>query len=665
MQIEGAGFPTRGLSINAAIILSLLAVAAVLACLTLARLVPPADWPMLLRPLDLDDTRLLLARESHLPRIVVGLLAGAGLALAGVIFQNVLRNPLAEPTTLGVSAGAQLALVAATLWYPDIARHAGAEGVAFLGATIAMLLVFLIGRGGASSPTRMIVAGIFVSLYAGALSGVLVLFNSHYLTGIFLWSSGSLIQNGWNIAIGLAGRMALACVLAALLVRPLSLLSLGDASARALGVVVGPMRMAALALAVGLTASIVSMAGMIAFIGLAAPAIGRAAGARSVAAQLCAAPLIGAGLLGVTDQLVQLAPFAREIPTGAASALIGAPLMLWLLPRLSPSSLSAPQPVESGARIEHPLPPLALAALATLALLWAALALGPGPEGWTWLRGAALTEMLPWRWPRVLAAGMAGALLAASGAIIQRITANPLASPEILGISSGAALGLIVVLFLMPAPPPQIQLAATAIGAGLTMAVIMSMVRRGLGPDRLLLVGIAAGTMFSALATVLMASGDPRMGRMLGWMAGSTYAVTSDSAIVSAIIGAVLLAVLPLALRPLGILPLGDGVARAVGIPVVRMRLWLLGLTACATAAAVLTVGPLTFVGLLAPHLARLLGFQRPASHLSASVLVGVATMVAADWLGRSVIFPYQIPAGLFATFLAGPFFLLLLRRQR
>ncbi|RJE85864.1 Fe(3+)-hydroxamate ABC transporter permease FhuB [Paracoccus onubensis] len=665
MQADSADLPSSGLALPGAIALSLFAAVAALAWITLARLLPPADWALLLSPAGLEDPQLLLARDSHLPRIAVSLLTGAGLALAGVIFQNVLRNPLAEPTTLGVSAGAQLALVAATLWDPGIARHAGSEGIAFLGAVAAMLLVLLIGHSRTQSPTRMIVAGIFVSLYAGAVSGVLVLFNSHYLTGVFLWSSGSLIQNGWENALGLAWRMALFGIAAAALVRPLGILSLGDESARALGINVPLARTAALVLAVGLTASTVSMAGMIAFIGLAAPAIARSAGARGVAAQLCIAPLIGAGLLGVTDQLVQLLPLPREIPTGAAAALIGAPLLLWLLPRLSPSSVAASQPVGNPTRIARPLMPLILAGIALAGLVWMALTLGRGPSGWLWLGGTELAQMLHWRWPRVLAAGMAGAMLAAAGAVIQRITLNPLASPEILGISSGAALGLIVALFLSPAPSPQLQFLATAAGAGLTMTVILSMVRRGVGPDRLLLVGIAAGTMFSALAAVLMASGDPRMGRMLGWMAGSTYGVSGSGAVMTAIIGCLVLAALPLALRPLGILPLGDGVAHSVGIPVARMRLWLLMLTACATAAATLTVGPLSFVGLMAPHLARLIGFQRPGSHLAASVLAGSAIMIAADWLGRSVIFPYQIPAGLFASFLAGPFFLVLLRRQR
>lgn len=650
---------------NTAIVLMLAMLALVLGSITLSWLVPPVDWLSLFRQPALSDIQAMLARESHLPRMAVSLIAGAGLALAGVILQNVLRNPLAEPATLGVSAGAQLSLVAVTLWYPGLMGTFGADGVALLGAAAAMLLVLAIGWGRALSPTRMIVAGVFVSLYAGAAAGVLVMFNQHYLTGVFLWSSGSLVQNGWEAALGLAVRTGIAVVLAALLVRPLALMSLGDDGARALGVRVSAVRLAALALATGLSASIVSAVGMIAFIGLAAPAIARAAGARSVSSQIRTAPLIGAGLLCVTDQLVQLAPFAREIPTGAATALIGAPLLLWLLPRLRATSVPSTQPVQAEARLLRPAPLLLAGCAFAAFVVLCALSFGPGPDGWVWVIGSALTDMLPWRWPRVLAAAVAGGALAAAGAVMQRMTSNPLASPEILGISSGAALGLIALLFLMPAPSQYWQLAATASGAALALAAILTVGRRsGFAPERLLLVGIAFGTLLSALAAVLMASGDPRMATLLGWMAGSTYAVTPGRAAVTATVGLVLLALLPLAIRPLGILPMGDSLASSLGMGVKRVRNGLLVLTACLTATATLTVGPLTFVGLLAPHLARLAGFQLPGPHLAASVLAGASIMTAADWLGRSVIFPYQIPAGLFASFLAGPFFLLLLRRQ-
>lgn len=660
-QPDGRPRPGR----NLLLVIGLAVLGAILSVAVLDRLLPVAQWGRLLDAAAHDEIAVMLARDSFFPRMAVSLLAGAGLALAGVLSQAVLRNPLAEPSTLGVAAGAQLALVVATLWYPAIAGTIGAEGVAFVGALAALFLVAAVGWSRQFSPARIIIAGVFVGLYAGAAAGVLVLFNQHYLTGVFLWGSGSLVQNGWQVPGGLLFRLVLAGALAALLFRPLRLLSIGDESARSLGVGVVPLRGAALLVATGLSAGIVSAVGMVAFVGLAAPAIVRAAGARTMAGQLLAAPLVGAGLLWVTDQMVQLAPFPREIPTGAATALLGAPLLLWLLPRMATENLPQTQSHKSSRRLRRPVSVLAVMFVLVALLAMAALAFGRGPAGWSWLTGQALLDMLPWRWPRVISSGMAGAMLAAAGAAIQRMTGNPLASPEILGISSGAALGLIVLLLLVPAPSQPWLFGATASGAFLSLLVILATGRRaGFAPDRLLLVGIAAGTLLSALAAVLMASGDPRMAMLLGWMAGSTYAVTETRALGTAGAGLILLILLALAVRPLGILPLGEGLASSLGMRVAAMRLALLAVIAALTAAATLAVGPLTFVGLLAPHLTRLAGFHRAAGHLVASVLAGAAIMIAADWAGRTAIFPYQIPAGLFASFLAGPFFLFLLRRE-
>jgi iron complex transport system permease protein len=119
----------------------------------------------------------------------------------------------------------------------------------------------------------------------------------------------------------------------------------------------------------------------------------------------------------------------------------------------------------------------------------------------------------------------------------------------------------------------------------------------------------------------------------------------------------------PFAARWLEILPLGTSSARAVGLNVGVARLMLLLLTALATAAATLVVGPLSFVGLMAPHMARLLGLQRPMVQLFGAAIIGALLMVTADWLGRSILFPWQIPAGLVATLIGAPYLLWQFRR--
>ena len=163
---------------------------------------------------------------------------------------------------------------------------------------------------------------------------------------------------------------------------------------------------------------------------------------------------------------------------------------------------------------------------------------------------------------------------------------------------------------------------------------------------------------------MLQASGDPRMAKILTWISGSTYNATGSQVVWSGISMLVLLAMVPLCRRWMTILPLGGETARAVGMALTPARVALLLLAACLTAVATLTIGPLSFVGLMAPHIARMMGFRRTMPHIVMSALTGGMMLVFADWCGRMVLFPYQIPAGLLSTFIGAPYFIYLLRKQ-
>lgn len=259
--------------------------------------------------------------------------------------------------------------------------------------------------------------------------------------------------------------------------------------------------------------------------------------------------------------------------------------------------------------------------------------------------------------PRTMAALAAGALLSAAGIIMQRLTSNPLASPEILGVSSGASLGVILLLFVVPAPAIGAQLGAGALGALAILASIVFLGRKAsFAPESMLLIGIAVGTLFSAVSALLMVSGDPRMSALLAWLSGSTYGMTPTRATILLTGCLALLATIPVFARWLAVLPLGAGMSRAVGLHLSLSRFMLLLLAALMTSAATLAIGPLTFVGLLAPHMATRAGFQRPLSQCYAAAAMGALIMVTADWLGRNLIFPYEIPAGLLAAFIGAPY---------
>jgi len=629
---------------------------------------PPALWWQAVTAPAGDDIRQAVFGLALLPRAAVAVLAGAALGLAGALCQHALRNPLAEPTVLGVSAGAQLALIVATLWLPG-ALAWGSGPPAFAGAALAALLVLALARRGGASPAGIVLAGLVLGLYGSSLAALAVMFHRDYLTDILLWQAGALDQTGWEASAYLAPRLALGLLGAALLARPLELLGLADAGARALGLRLGLLRGASFLLAAGLAATVVAAVGVVGFVGLIAPHLARAAGARRLRQRLVWSPLAGAGLLFATDQILQAAPGLAVIPTGAASSILSLPLLLWLLRRLGASGERPVPAAEPVIRRPWPATMAACAAAALAVVAVAALFLGRGEQGWEWLPAGDAGLVLGWRWPRLLGVLSAGALVAVAGFLLQRTTGNAMASPELLGVSQGAALGVTLMAVAVPASGEAAALLAAGLGALAALAFLAGTAlsgRLGAGSaERILLAGATLGNLYSGLAVLLLAMAGPRAMALLGWMSGSAAHLTPALALTAACCAALLLSAGAASRRWLAILPLGASTATGLGLPPGPGRLVLLGLAALATAVATVLVGPLSFIGLLAPRFALLAGWRRPVETMLAAAAAGALLLAVADWGGRNLIYPWSLPAGLVATVIGCPVVLWLLCRGR
>ena len=619
----------------------------------------PALPTLLSEPEQLSLDALLL-KTSVLPRLFMAMLAGGVLAVCGVLLQQLTRNPLAADNTLAVSSGAQIALLIVTLFAPKLMLWR-ADVWAFLGALASMALVLTLSYKNGLHPVRMILAGLILNLYLGGISMTLMLFYSEEARGIMQWSSGSLVQDGWQDVHSLALRAGLVFVAIAVLARPLSMLSLGDEQAQSLGVPVMPLRLCGLVLAAFLCASVVSMVGMMGFAGLAAAAVSKHLGLRSFRAQSLAAFAIGALLLLLTDTALQILALRTGwlLSTGAVTAFIGAPLLLWLIFRALPKPLV--QEHKDYAHITpFSRPTIAIMMVLALTVLLVSLWVAQDAHGWhiSLDRDAWLL-----RYPRLLMAAAAGIMLATAGVILQRMTLNPMASPELLGISAGTAAGVFIAILLGISNSGQVWLCG--IGAAIvTLAAILFCNRNsGLQPERILLTGMAIAALFDALINVFLAAGDPRAQSVLVWLSGSTYQATpllAHGLLVAAL--ALLLLSLPLA-RCLGLLSLNTAMAQALGLNVALTQKALVVLAAVLTALSTLMLGPMCFVGLWAPHLAKFLGFHKPLHQLMAAATIAVIAMVFADWLGRQIVYPYEIPAGLMATMLGGAYFFRLMRK--
>ncbi len=615
----------------------------------------------------MDGLRRIIVLHALLPRIAVALIAGAALGLAGALLQRVLRNPIADASTLGISAGAQLALVAATAFLPELGGLAR-ETLALVGGLASVAIVLALGWRRGFEPTTLALAGLLIGLLCASAGAAIILFSGQYLTSMFLWGGGSLAQQSWEPAKTLALRLLIAAGLAALLQRPLAVLALGEAGARNLGLSVRGARFYTVLVAVALAGSVVSQVGMIGFVGLAAPNIARMLGARRAGALLVASPLIGSLLLSLTDGLVQATNAASGLgtPTGAVAALLGGPFLLFLLPRLPIYTMPQDDAPLTGAVARRPWRLVAGTAAVLLVILLCALAIGRDADGFELATGAAFSELLPWRWPRLVAAMAAGAMLAAAGALIQRMTGNPLASPEVLGISSAAGLGLSLTIVLVPGAAWWLQGLACAAGAALGLLILLAIARHfELTANRMLLGGIALAAFSGAILTVILARGGLESFAILAWLTGSTQQVTPELAVAGALTTAVLLLPLPLFARWLQILPLGDAASASLGIAIASAKTRLVIVASLLTGGATLFVGPVSFVGLMAPHLARMLGLRSAGAHLTGSVLVGALLLATADWLSRLMFFPYQMPVGLFASLIGGPYLIWTLVKNR
>jgi ferric hydroxamate transport system permease protein len=621
----------------------------------------------LLRPNWLSDNSIKL-HLTWWPRLFSTLICGAALAIAGLLMQQVLRNPLASPTTLGVASGASFSLMMATLYAPWLIELSYSL-VAMAGGLIAMGIVFTLSWRRALSPTIVVISGLILNLYFGAFSSVLLIMNQEKLAGLMIWGAGSLVQTGWDNVFYLTPRIFVLILIAFLFVKPLTLLQLSESGAKSLGVSLAKLRVICLGLAVLLTSLVVATVGIIGFIGLAAPAITRLIGVHRLLPKFLVSMFIGALLLTLTDLTIQHLPGLMSImlPTGAATAALGAPLMLWLLPKLAMRNQTHTETVltrhsEQGRYLSKYTIWIILSSLVIGLFLFSSLSIGN--HGWSWIFTTQDWSVLDWRLPRLLAAILAGTMLATAGTIIQRLSGNPMASPEVIGISSGTALGVIAALFSGLSTNLLGMYIGGLIGALCAVSLIILLNRKsGFQPEKVLLTGVAITALMGAVQTIVLAGGDPRSYQLLAWLAGTTYYVTADALIPLVSVTFILLTITFICHRWLDILPLGEATARALGMNVSRSRMLLLLLVSGLTVSATLVVGPLSFIGLMAPHLARLLGFSRAKEHLIASILVGSTLMLFSDWLGRQVLYPQDIPTGMVASIIGGLYLMWGLRR--
>ncbi|OLF13028.1 ABC transporter permease [Actinophytocola xinjiangensis] len=621
---------------------------------------------------------------ARLPRLLAAIVVGVALGLSGAVLQSVSRNIIASPDTLAVNAGAHLAIVAVAAFGVSLPMF-GAAGVAFLGGLGAAALVLMLSGAGGTGTARLVLAGTAIALMMVALKTTLLLLFAQETRGLFAWGEGSLEQNGLSGVTTFAPVVAVVLVALLAMSRRMDLVYVGDDHARALGVRVTAVRATAVVLAVLLSASAVVLTGPIGFVGLAAPALIRLL-ATAVprlhrhAVLLPVAGLAGAVVMITADVLLRAligSQRALEIPTGVVTTILGA-IFLVVLARTLRVSGSAAEPPAAGVRAATSrtrylvlltgLVVLAVVVAGGGALLGdAKLLLGDLVNWVSGQAGPIVSGVMDNRLPRVLAALLAGASLALAGAVFQNVSRNPLAEPGIIGVTGGAGIGAVVVITLVPLSGFWLQAGAAGIGAGVAAALVfLSAARRGFASDNLVLIGFGVSAGTNAIIAMLITLTDPwNESKALTWLSGSTYGRTFEHLVPMMVALVIVVPVLTYLRGTLDLLSLDEETPRLLGVRVPGARLALLVCAVVLTGAAVAGVGVIGFVGLVAPHAARALVGRRSARVLPVAALLGAILVCVADLIGRSVIAPAQLPAGLVTAIVGTPYFIWLLYRGR
>ena len=282
-----------------------------------------------------DVTKDHVVVQLRTPRIVVAIIAGAGLAVAGVVMQSTLLNPLADPYTTGISSGASFgASLAVVCGISMVGGRYGLVFNAFLFSLIPMIAIVTVAKAKNSSPTVMIMAGIAIMYIFNAMTTVLKLWaDPNSLQELFEWQVGSVSSCKWDDIPIMLVITVVGIVIVQIMSRKLNVLATGEDNANALGIDASKLRTMLLILVSLMTAAIVSFVGLIGFVGLVAPHIARIfVGADNRYLVVCSAAL-GSALLIVGDLVGRLIIYPSTIQAGVIMAFLGGPMFLWLIMR--------------------------------------------------------------------------------------------------------------------------------------------------------------------------------------------------------------------------------------------------------------------------------------------------------------------------------------------
>ncbi|TKX31685.1 iron ABC transporter permease [Campylobacter estrildidarum] len=592
----------------------------------------------------------------NLSRFFMCLLCGFLLAFSSLILRIVMQNPLASDTTLGVAPSASFAILIATLFFPDFLNISKVL-IGFVGSFLILFLILVFMLKKHLNSTSVILLGLISGMIFGALSSLLMLFYPEESKAFLLFNSGYFTQNGFKDVIELFCYSSIALISLYFFIPYLKILNLGDELASSVGQNIFYVKFFALCLSAYFITLVVSFVGMISFLGLFASVFVEFFKIKNLRKEFLVCGFLGFFLLFGVDLFLQILQIIKgiDLPTGRVLALLGSPLLIFAVFKMLKETFS-----DDYIYISHCFKEKYII-LGLFVLVLVLFFLNLYFDFSTLSFKEMLNEILALRLNKLVILFLCGVLLALVGFILQRLSFNPMASPEMLGINSGASLGVLLALYFFS---KHIQIFAI-IGALLVLCFLFFLsIKFNINMQKIILIGIAIMFFVDALGKIFLASGDFKAYTFLAYTQAGLINIDKNLSLSLLIYTGIFLCCLYILYPSLKIFSLGENCALSVGLNITKVRIVFLILSAFACALSALCIGPFSFVGLLAPHIMRLLGIKKLYNQLLSTALIGICLMFLAYFISKIALFAYEIPLGIVATLLGSIYFIFAIKKH-
>ncbi|HEC1888889.1 TPA: iron ABC transporter permease [Campylobacter jejuni] len=582
----------------------------------------------------------------NLSRFFMCLLCGFLLAFSSLILRIVMQNPLASDTTLGIAPSASFTILIATLFFPSFLNISKVL-MGFIGAFSILFLMFIFMLKKYLNSASIIFLGLINGMVFSALSSLLVLFYPEESKAFLLFNSGYLTQNNFKNVIEFFCYSSVALVSLYFFIPHLKILNLGDELASSVGQNIFYVKFFALCLSAYFITLVVSFIGVISFLGLFASVCAGFFKIKNIRKEFAICGFLGFFLLFGVDLFLQILQILKgiDLPTGGVLALIGSPLFIFAVLKILKETFNNDDIYMSCYFKEKYI--IAGLILLVLMLFFLNLYFDFSTLGFKNISD----EILVLRLNRLFILFLCGILLALVGFILQRLSFNPIASPEMLGINSGASLGVLFALYFSLG---YIQIFAI-MGALLVLCFMFFLsIKFNINMQKIILIGVAIMFFVDALGKIFLSSGDFRAYAFLAYTQAGFINIDENLSLFLLIYTGVFLFVLYMLYPGLKIFSLGENCALSVGLNITKFRIVFLILSACACALISLCIGPFSFIGLLATYIVRLLGIKKLYNQLLSTALLGICLIFLAYFISKVILFPYEIPLGIVATLLGG-----------